>query len=1201
MEQIMPEPDHPKLNASQATGECRPDCPVCGAPMRELMRDGQCPRCLLGLANGFVLEADFPDGTSLADHGEARRFGDYELLEEVARGGMGVVYRARQLSLGREVAIKMILAAELATAESVQRFRNEAATAARLDHPNIVSVYEIGEHDMQHFFSMRLVLGRRNVATWAASLTGSSATRARTVADMMTKVARAVSFAHERGVLHRDLKPSNILVDDLGEPQVTDFGLAKLIHEKDSGLTLTAMMLGSPSYMAPEQADARHGDVTTATDVYGLGAVLYELLSGAPPFAGSTPLATARKVVEQMPTPLTSAPKDLSTICLKCLAKEPAQRYASAQALADDLERFSRGEAIHARPVTVPEALWRWARRSPKVAALIAAVLFATLAGVAGITWQWRRAERANAEQKRSLDHLQWLETARQATTDEAPLALARLADILRREPGRWQAAMLAMSMLDQRAFPMLAGPLVRPEVTLVTPPQLSPDGKWFAAGGGDCTLRVWDVVTGKESTPVPLESNATALSIAAISHSIALATEDGRVLIHTAGDPSLRTLKRQSESRCTELKFSADGSRLVARSASGLEVWNGNSLDLPPLMLRLNDGLEGLALSGDGLHVAAWNPKRAAVWDTKTGATVLEVLCQSRFRRGALAANGKRLALIDGPFVTHIWEVTTGALVSSIASKLSQMRFAALNADGTRITIAGAINQLVVHDVDSGLRISPPMDHLYQPQSLSVTPDGRRCVSFGTDGRACVWDAETGQAVMSAIWLKTSSAVQVDTSHDGSVVLLKKGAANADEDTVSVWRASQTALPRVQTVEAQRDFNSNRISPDSRLGCLGLHPGNRAYVYELATGRVVLDEVTEGHVYVHLFSPDMRRYYVLTANGWRYGWDLETGTRLWQPRNEPGMIRPGEISPDGAFILAGHNDGHVRIYDSLTGNLLRTLDHPGEVKVLRFAPDGSGRFMSASTDGVAHTWDVMTGEKLQTFKGHTHTIIAGAWSADSRWIATASYDHTARVWDANTGRETVPALPHLSWLSHLEFSPDSRLLATACRDGTVRLWDPATGSPASPSLPQRSTAETVRFTKDGACFVVRDHHGFRFWETQRAEPLTLHYAAPVSGGLGMDAEPWRAIMSPDGTKVHLGYSMNDGQLWSVPQPREAVPKWFPDMLEGLALMRLREEGTADVIAGETVLRLAPLLVEGKERGIYADWASRVLGVSSSP
>ena len=337
----MPSSDEP--HPSAPTGNA---CPVCGNPFATGELEGQCPHCLLNLASNFGLLTEMAGMEDLLGPLQVRRFGDFELLEEIARGGMGIVYRARQISLRREVAIKMILAGELASAESVQRFRNEAAAAARLDHPHIVAVYEIGEYETLQFFSMRLVAGKRHIAAWARSLTPPAGNE---IAVMMAKVARAVAFAHERGVLHRDLKPSNILVDEKGEPQVTDFGLAKLVSERESGLTLSATMLGSPSYMAPEQADGRPGDVTTATDVYGLGAVLYELLAGRPPFMGPSPLATARLVVEEPPAPLPAVPRDLSTICLKCLAKEPAQRYAGAHAVAEDL-RALRQRRIDPRP-----------------------------------------------------------------------------------------------------------------------------------------------------------------------------------------------------------------------------------------------------------------------------------------------------------------------------------------------------------------------------------------------------------------------------------------------------------------------------------------------------------------------------------------------------------------------------------------------------------------------------------------------------------------------------------------------------------------------------------------------------------------------------------------------------------------------------------------------------------------------------------
>ena len=498
---------------------------------------GQCPRCLLSLGSASSLTVML--GDALLDAGQVRSFGSYELLEEIARGGMGVVYRARQRELGREVAIKMILTGQLATTESVQRFRNEAATAARLDHPNIVSIFEIGEYETQHYFSMRLVLGRRNIASWAATLKGSPSERGKRIAVMLAKAARAVAFAHERGVLHRDLKPPNILVDDKDEPQVTDFGLAKLTLEPESGLTLSAALLGSPSYMAPEQADGRHHDVTTATDIYGLGAVLYEMLAGRPPFLAASPLMTARMVVEQMPARIPGVARDLETICLKCLAKVPAQRYATALALAEDCERFAAGRPIRARPLTMAEALWRWARRRPKIAALLGTVALAFVLGFAGVTWQWRRAEKARVAEAQAVERLRWEQIARQASTEEAPVALAKLAALLREKPERWPAAMLAMSIVDQNPYPVLAGPPVLPDVKLITPPVLAPDGRWFAAAAADASLRVWDVETGQQRASIALPAPATAVAVASGPLALAAATADGKVTVYSVPEAS--------------------------------------------------------------------------------------------------------------------------------------------------------------------------------------------------------------------------------------------------------------------------------------------------------------------------------------------------------------------------------------------------------------------------------------------------------------------------------------------------------------------------------------------------------------------------------------------------------------------------------------------------------------------------------------
>jgi len=311
-------------------------------------------------------------------------FGDYELLGEIARGGMGVVYKARQVSLNRTVALKMILAGELASADAVQRFQREAEAAANLDHPNIVPIYEIGEHEGQHYFSMKLIDG-----TSLAQRIASLVREPKPAATLLAKVARAVHDAHQHGILHRDLKPSNILLDAHDEPYITDFGLARHVDGRNPQ-TRTGMIVGTPSYMAPEQARSEKS-LTAATDVYGLGAILYELLTGRPPFRAETELDTILQVLDRdPPRPRTLNPRidaDLETICLKCLDKDPRNRYSSALALADDLERWRDGKTIQARPSGPAKRVLKWAKRNPTLAILLV-VLPAWYFNVR-LPWQW--------------------------------------------------------------------------------------------------------------------------------------------------------------------------------------------------------------------------------------------------------------------------------------------------------------------------------------------------------------------------------------------------------------------------------------------------------------------------------------------------------------------------------------------------------------------------------------------------------------------------------------------------------------------------------------------------------------------------------------------------------------------------------------------------------------------------------------------
>ena len=297
-------------------------------------------------------------------------FGDYELLQEIGRGGQGVVYRARQKSLNRIVALKVIGLGQWATKAHVKRFRLEAEAAASLEHPCIVPIYEVGERDGACYFSMKFVEGGQ-----LDEVVRRAPMSIRQAVELIAKVARTVHYAHEHGILHRDIKPGNILLDANGEPHLTDFGLARLL-ETESSITHTLDVLGTPSYMAPEQAVGNNAAVSSATDVYGLGAVLYQLLTGQPPFAGGTTYETIKLLLDTEPRqPRLLNPKidrDLSTICLKCLDKDPKRRYASAIALAQDLQRWLKHEPIQARRTGISTHARKWVRRNRSIAALIA-------------------------------------------------------------------------------------------------------------------------------------------------------------------------------------------------------------------------------------------------------------------------------------------------------------------------------------------------------------------------------------------------------------------------------------------------------------------------------------------------------------------------------------------------------------------------------------------------------------------------------------------------------------------------------------------------------------------------------------------------------------------------------------------------------------------------------------------------------------
>lgn len=563
-----------------------------------------------GLENETVLDNESPTLQ------ETRIAPGYEILGELGRGGMGVVYKARQLSLGRLVALKMINSGDL-SARSRQRFRDEAETVASLDHPHIVPIFEVGERDAQPFFSMKLLEGgslHRRLPRYRADPRGA--------VQVLIAVAQAVHYAHQRGILHRDLKPSNILFDSAGQAYVADFGLAKRVEEERS-LTQSTDLAGTPSYMAAEQASGAKGLITTATDVYGLGAVLYALLTGKAPFQGETLLETLQLVKEAEPErPSRSNPhvdRDLEMICLKCLEKEPGKRYASAGQLAEELQHYLNSEPLlYTRPVGRVERIRRWCRRKPLVASLTGGLLVALVAGLAGVVWQWLRAEAAleaavEQEYKANMNLAQVL-----LLEGADPTRVQEVLDHYQPRRGRkdlrdeqWHHLAWLCKLHSPATLPPQEGP--------VYAVALGGDGQRLVTGGAASsgTLKVWDAATRKLLHVLPQPGAVKSLALAGAGNILAAASEDGTVMLWDIATGA--ELHTHDLPGVISLAFGEGGKVLVTASADGaVTLWNTRTWE--ELQTFVHPRANCVALAPDGSTLAAGSVDgKVKVWNLAT------------------------------------------------------------------------------------------------------------------------------------------------------------------------------------------------------------------------------------------------------------------------------------------------------------------------------------------------------------------------------------------------------------------------------------------------------------------------------------------------------------------------------------------------------------------------------------------------------
>jgi WD40 repeat protein len=1001
----------------------------------------------------------------------------YDIIGLLGRGGKGVVYKARQLHLNRLVAVKMILAGPHASVNDVARFMGEAEAVAHLHHPNIVQIYEVNQHEGLPYCVLEYVDG----GSLQQKMRGAPVPPQK-AAELIESVARAMHVAHVTGIVHRDLKPANVLLTRDGQPKITDFGLAKRL-EPGNSLTGSGDVLGTPSYMAPEQADGMSGRVGPPSDVYALGAILYELLTGRPPFRGVTTMDTLRQVVSEEPVPprrlQPKVPSDLETICLKSLAKEPTRRYATAEELADDLRRYLRHEPIHARPAGVAEKVGRWARRNPVAAAAIAATVLTVIGAFISLLFAWE------SESRQRLDA--------EAQRHNAELRLADndlITGIKLCERGNLHAGLLWMAR-GLRHVPPTAGALER-------------------------TIRA--NIPAWQGQIHQLEG-------------IFQRPADDISLVPNPGAGRFRNAFAVNAVACSsDSKYVLTG----GWSGPGARLWDLSTGD-PVRAFPHDVTVFAVAISPDGRYVLTGSRRKfaAALWDLHTGQELRTFPHSSPVFAVAFSPDGKQVLTGSSLGEVFLWDVETGQQrasfphdypVRSVAFHPNGRLFA--TASGGQTAGRSGDRTARIWDIATRKEVAPPLPHRDAVHAVAFSPNGKTIATACGDKAAYLWSASNYAPLGQPLW-HDDEVLSVCFSPDGKTIV-----TGSRDKTARVWDVS-TLKPRGAPLLHQDEVTAVTFVADGTGVVVGCRDGlaRRWRINGDRPPRPAL--LHEDNVLAVAFSPDDRIVATGCGDGNLSLWDAGTGKWLETKTDHKRAITSVRFSPDSNIVLTSSEDHTARLWDSRSGKPIRVLQHEAELRATVFSPDG--KFIgSGCQDGKAYLWETETGRLLWSAEQRS-PVRALAFSADSGVVFTGCENGQVAMWQSATGMTNGSALDHETGVEALAVGGDGRTLVTGCKDGRVWLWDLTAMKSKELSPSHKASVHIVAITTAGDTILTCSQDGVaRLWSSADGEPI----------GPPLQHQPavHTAVFSPDGTLVLIGSQDGKAYVWSAQTGKPVGP-----------------------------------------------------------